>query len=64
MLIAVILSFIAIVIVTFWVLSYIRANPKAFSKENINQSIFVLGIVALILIGIVAFLFFILQDVF
>jgi hypothetical protein len=40
---------------------YLRVNPKALSKENLNRSIFTLGILALLLIGFVALLVFIVK---
>ena len=31
----------------------IRGNPEAFSKDNMNKSLWTLGILALILIGVI-----------
>jgi hypothetical protein len=41
---------------------YFRANPQAFSLANINRSVFTLGILALLLIGFVAALVFIVKQ--
>jgi len=51
------LFFIVLSIFLIWRLfAYCRANPGAFSKENLNRSFFTLGILALILIGFIAVL--------
>lgn len=34
----------------------IKHNPQAFSRENMGKSLFTLGILALLLIGFIAFL--------
>jgi hypothetical protein len=41
---------------------YFRAHPEAFSKANLNASFFTLGILALLLIGFVALLVFIVKQ--
>lgn len=40
---------------------YLRSNPQSLSKANVDRSFFVLGILALILIGFVAILVFLLK---
>ncbi|MBA2653627.1 MAG: hypothetical protein H0U71_00980 [Gammaproteobacteria bacterium] len=40
----------------------IKRNPQVFSAENINKSIFTLGILALCLIAIIAFLVYLLKN--
>ncbi|MFA6409644.1 MAG: hypothetical protein WCW01_05675 [Gammaproteobacteria bacterium] len=38
-----------------WMLySYVHRNPEAFSKGNLEKSLFALGILALFLIGFIA----------
>lgn len=44
---------IILIAITFW---SIRSNPQMFSKENISRSFFSMGILALILIAVVALL--------
>lgn len=39
----------------------VRRNPAAFSAENINKSVFTLGILALLLIGLIALLVMLLK---
>lgn len=44
------------IVLLLWVLYRgIKGNPQAFSKENINKSLSTLGVMALILIALVAF---------
>jgi type IV secretory pathway TrbL component len=40
----------------------IRSNPDMFSKENLSNSFFTMGILALLLIGFVALLVFLLKH--
>lgn len=42
------------VAIGWWIIVTIRRNPGAFSRENLSKSFFTTGILALILIGIVA----------
>jgi hypothetical protein len=49
-----ILSIIGAVVLIWFLIGYIRRNPQAFSKENLNRSFFTLGILALFLIAVVA----------
>lgn len=42
---------------------YIRANPGAFSKDNLSRGLFVLNILALLLIGLIALCVFLLKHV-
>lgn len=41
--------------------TYVRAHPQMFSKDNLSRSIFTLGVLALILIGFVALLVFLVK---
>jgi hypothetical protein len=41
------------IFVIFWLFSYLKANPKALSKENLSKSFFTLGVLALLLIGFI-----------
>lgn len=51
------LLLIVIAIFFIWQLFiYFRTHPEAFSKTNLNASVFTLGILALLLIGFVAVL--------
>jgi len=44
------------VILLIWVLYRgVKGNPQAFSKENLNKSFLTMGVLALILIALVAF---------
>ncbi len=40
----------------------VTRNPQAFSKENTSRSIFTLGILALILIAVIAMLVYLLKN--
>jgi len=52
------LDYILLIIVAiglvFWLLHFFRINPRLFSKENLKNSFFSMGILALILIVFVA----------
>ena len=51
------LLFIILSIFVIWQLfAYLRLHPEAFSKENMSRSFFTMGILALLLIGFVAIL--------
>lgn len=39
----------------------IRGNPEMFSKENISNSFFTMGVLTLLLIGFIALLVFLLK---
>jgi len=41
---------------------YLRAHPEAFSRDNLSRSIFTLGILALVLIGFIAGLVFLVKS--
>jgi hypothetical protein len=41
---------------------YVKANPQAFSRDNLNKSFFTLGILALLLIGFIALCVMILRS--
>jgi len=41
---------------------YLRVHPEAFSKENLSKSVFTLGILALLLIGFIAGLVFLVKK--
>jgi hypothetical protein len=41
---------------------YFRTHPEAFSKDNLSRSVFALGVLALLLIGFVALLVFIVKQ--
>ncbi|EKE01769.1 MAG: hypothetical protein ACD_21C00056G0001 [uncultured bacterium] len=58
-------KFLLIIISIFFIWQlfvYFRANPGAFSKVNLNRSVFTLGILTLLLIGFVALLVFIVRH--
>lgn len=38
----------------WFMLRTIRNNPQAFSKENLGKSFFTIGILALLIIGVIA----------
>ena len=58
------LLLIAISIFFIWQLVvYFRVHPEAFSKDKLSQSFFTLGVLALLLIGFVALLVFIVRRV-
>jgi hypothetical protein len=40
----------------------IKGNPQSFSRENLGKSVYTLGILALLLIGFVAFLVMMLKT--
>jgi hypothetical protein len=46
----------------WWLWHYIRRNPGAFSAENLNKSFFSMGILAVILIAVVAVLVWIVRS--
>jgi len=57
------LLLVIIAIFMIWRLfAYFRANPQAFSKANLNRSIFTLGILTLLLIGFVAILVLVVRQ--
>ena len=41
---------------------YVKANPGAFSKDKLNRSFFSMGILALVLMGFVALLVYIVKQ--
>jgi hypothetical protein len=41
---------------------YLRAHPEALSKANLSRSFFAMGVLALLLIGFVALLVFIVRQ--
>lgn len=45
---------IGAIVVAGLIFMNIRNNPQAFSKENLGKSFYVLGILALLLIGFIA----------
>jgi hypothetical protein len=49
-----IILLILIPVLGWFLYSYIRKNPQAFSRENLGNSFFTLGILALILIAFIA----------
>jgi biotin transporter BioY len=40
----------------------IRGNPQAYSRENINKSVYTLGILALILIAFIGLIILLLKN--
>ncbi|CAL7962022.1 conserved hypothetical protein [Gammaproteobacteria bacterium] len=57
------LLLVVIAIFFIWQLFvYFRAHPEAFSKTNLDASIFTFGILALLLIGFVAVLVLIVRH--
>ena len=53
-----ILRLLAVIALIWFLWSYIRRNPQAFSLANLNKSFYSMGILALILIAFVACLVF------
>lgn len=43
-------------LILWYTFQNVKRNPLAFSKENTSRSIFTLGVLALILIGVIAIL--------
>lgn len=56
-----ILLLLLIAFIGWLIYSTIKHNPQAFSKENLNKSFYLLGWLALGLIGFVALLVFLLK---
>lgn len=57
------LLFIILSIFVIWQLvGYLRAHPAAFSADKLNRSFFTLGILALVLIGFIAGLVFLVKS--
>jgi len=46
----------------WWVFTMVRHNPQSFSLHNINKSLTTLGVLALILIGFIALLVWMLKH--
>lgn len=57
-----ILALLAAAVVLWILFRGIKGNPTAFSKENMNKSLYTTGILAVILIAFVAFLVFLLRT--
>jgi hypothetical protein len=58
-------KFLLVLIAIFFIWQlfvYCRANPGAFSAANLNRSFFALGILALLLIGFIALLVFLVRQ--
>lgn len=55
------LGIIAAIALVWWMLIFVKNNPKAFSMEKLNKSFYTMGVLALILIVIVAVLVFFLR---
>ena len=53
-----VLGAIAIIALIVWT---VKRNPQAFSAQNLNRSFFTLGVLALLLIGFIAVLVFLLR---
>lgn len=51
-----ILAVAAAALIIWLIYRTIKGRPDQFSKENLNKSLFTMGILALILIGFVGFL--------
>ncbi|MCH9770038.1 MAG: hypothetical protein K0U12_04085 [Gammaproteobacteria bacterium] len=49
-----IVAVVAGALLTFWLVRMVRGNPKAFSQTNLSKSAYTLGILALILIAVIA----------
>jgi hypothetical protein len=50
-----ILAIIAVALLIWMLYRGVKGNPEAFSLANLNKSFMTLGILALILIGVIAF---------
>jgi len=57
-----ILGVLAAIALIWWLVVFIKNNPKALSGENLNKSFFSMGVLALILIVFIAILVFILRH--
>lgn len=53
---------IAAIVVAGLIFWNIRSNPQAFSKENLGKSFWVVGILALLLIGFIALIVWFLRS--
>jgi uncharacterized membrane protein YidH (DUF202 family) len=51
-----ILALVMIGLAIWWLYRTIKNQPQMFTKENLNKSVYTLGILALVLIVFVAFL--------
>lgn len=49
-------------IILFILYRSIKGNPAQFSKENLNKSFFTMGVLALVLIGFIALMVFMLRS--
>ena len=56
------LFFVLLAVALIWlVIRIVRVNPQSFSLKNLNRSMFTLGILALVLIGFIGFLVWMLR---
>lgn len=57
-----ILLVIGAALILWLTFSTVKKHPQTFSVENMNKSIFTLGILALLLIGVIAILIMLLKN--
>ncbi|WP_058534139.1 hypothetical protein [Legionella saoudiensis] len=57
-----ILGLIGAGLILFLLYRSIKGNPDQFSRENLNNSFFTMGVLALVLIGFIAVLVFTLRH--
>lgn len=57
-----ILALVMIGLAIWWLYRTVKNQPQIFSKENLNKSIYSLGILALVLIVFVAFLVMLVRN--
>jgi hypothetical protein len=57
-----ILYFIGVFVVIGLVIWMIRSNPQMFTREKLSKSFFTMGILALLLIGFITLLVFLLRN--
>lgn len=51
-----IIAIIIGIILVVYLIRFIKHNPEMFSLDNLNRSVFTLGVLCLMLIGFIAFL--------
>ncbi|CAM4480347.1 MAG: hypothetical protein LEGION0403_FIIPPAGN_02488 [Legionella sp.] len=57
-----VLGLIGAGLILFILYRAIKGNPGQFSRENLNNSVFTMGVLALVLIGFIAVLVFMLRP--
>ncbi len=57
-----ILAIVLIGLAIWWLYRTVKNQPQLFSKDNLNKSVYTLGVLALILIVFVAFLVMLVRN--